>query len=154
MEEEKTTVSSLFETLIKIDMEQRLNKNKSEDFKKVEEQNKILKSFKSYKSLLIFLADASPKERQIILKNWQTDKAKEQIGRKKENKYDRTYFMWFVRMQAKYEYKLGKELSDKQVLELYYKNEHPEKPISEWRKEFKTIQNSLAKVRKELNSSQ
>lgn len=152
--EEKNTVSSLFETLIKIDLEQRLNKKKSDDLKRAAEQKRILKSFKSYQSLLVFLADASPKERQLILKNWQTDKAKEQTGRKKENKYDRTYFMWFVRIQAKYEYEQGKELSDKQVLELYYKNQHPEKPISEWRKEFKTIQNNLAKIRKELNSSQ
>lgn len=118
------------------------------------ERTNILASFGTYDALLTYLSHAPHKERQVILKHWETEKPKKQIGRKKEDKYNREYLFRFMRMKARYEIKQGKELSDEKFLELYYKEKYPEDKRQSYRNGFKTILNALSRIRKELNSSQ
>jgi hypothetical protein len=79
---------------------------------KIEAQNEVLSKYSTIEELLIYLADASPKERESFLKLWKTDKAKSGVGRKKRGDSLEIYSM-FVKLKKHHNIKTDGKMYDR-----------------------------------------
>ena len=78
----------------------------------IESQIDALSKYSSVTELLIYLADASPKERESFLKLWKTDKAKPGVGRKKRGDSLEIYSM-FVKLKKHHNIKSDGKMYDR-----------------------------------------
>lgn len=134
--------------LVKADIKARMKERKTEQCER------IISFFKDTNALLVFLADSSPKERELVLRFWKTEKTKARMGRKKKyNKGTEKYptdelcdFAHRLWMQQKRPFrKIAREILLRARLGQNYSQSTKIEKRTEIDKELKVICNSHSK---------